>query len=104
MAAHPVPIHRVHSNICDILIHALWGACQVRFWNVFGLYISVDGADALGLALGDRGVYEHLLGLNVLLAGANGLRSASEASAKQTMSGGGCSRSVCLITVLTNTG
>ena len=71
---------------------------------MFGLYISVDGADALGLALGDRGVYEHLLGLNVLLAGANGLRSASEASAKQTMSGGGCSRSVCLITVLTNTG
>ena len=55
---------------------------------MFGLYISVDGADALGLALGDRGVYEHLLGLNVLLAGANGLRSASEASAKQTMSGG----------------
>ena len=55
---------------------------------MFGLYISVDGADALGLALGDRGVYEHLFGLNVLLAGANGLRSASEASAKQTMSGG----------------
>ena len=59
-----------------ILIHALWGACQVRFWNVFGLYISVDGADALGLALGGgRGVYERLSGLNVLLAGANGLRS-----------------------------
>ena len=47
------------------------------------MYISVDGADALGLALGGRGVYEHLLGLNVLLAGANGLRSASEASAKR---------------------
>ena len=88
----------------DILIHALWGACQVRFWNVFGLYISVDGADALGLALGGRGDYEQLSGLNVLLAGANGLRSASEASVKQTMSGGGCSEGVCLITVLTNTG
>ena len=89
-----------NRQACLILIHALWGACQVRFWNVFGLYISVDGADALG----GRGVYEHVSGLNVLLAGANGLRSASEASAKQTMSGGGCSGSVCLITVLTNTG
>ena len=38
---------------------------------------------------GGRGVYEHLLGCEMLLAGANGLRSASEASAKQTMSGGG---------------
>ena len=43
---------------------------------------------------GGRGVYEHLFGLNVLLAGANGLRSASEASAKQTMSGGRCSGGV----------
>ena len=49
---------------------------------MFGLYISVDGADALGLALGDRGVYEHLLGLNVSLAVAKGLRSASAASAE----------------------
>ena len=72
--------------------------------DVCGLCIAVDGADALGLALGGRGVYEHLSGLNVLLAGANGLRSASEASAKQTMSGGSCSGSVCLIAVLTNTG
>ena len=71
---------------------------------MFGLYISVDGADALGLALGGRGDYEQLSGLNVLLAGANGLRSASEASAKQTISGGGCSGSVYLIAVLTNTG
>ena len=35
-----------------------------------------------------RDVYEHMLGCKMLLAGANGLRSASEASAKQTMSGG----------------
>ena len=42
------------------------------------------------MAWGGRGVYEHLLGCMVVLAGANGLRSASEASAKQTMSGGRC--------------
>ena len=41
-----------------------------------------------------RDVYEHLLGCKMLLAGANGLRSASEASAKQTMSGGRCSGGV----------
>jgi len=54
--------------------------------------------------LGDCGVYEHLSRWKVLLAGANGLRSASEASAKQTMSGGGCSGSVYLLAVLTSTG
>ena len=37
-----------------------------------------------------RDVCEHLLGCKMLLAGANGLRSASE----QTMSGGRCSGSV----------
>ena len=35
-----------------------------------------------------RDVYEHLLGCKMLLAGANALRSASEASAKQTIGGG----------------
>ena len=44
--------------------------------------------------LGGRGFYERLLGYNVLLAGANGLRSASEASVKQTMSGGRCNGGV----------
>ena len=54
----------------NILIHALWSACQVR---------------ALG-----AGVVFMNTGLSSLLfwTGANGLRSAREASAKQTMSGG----------------
>ena len=40
--------------------------------------------------MGHCGVYDCMLGCKMLLAGANGLqKSASEASVKQTMSGGG---------------
>ena len=41
-----------------------------------------------------REVYKHWLGCKMLLAGANGLRSASDARAKHTMSGGRCSGGV----------
>ena len=37
-----------HLHI-DILVHALWGACQVRSWDVCGLCIAVVCPDVLGL-------------------------------------------------------
>ena len=62
--------------------------CEARAQRALKQTMS-GGRDVSVPICSTRDVYEHLLGCKMLLAGANGLRSASEASAKQTMSGGG---------------
>ena len=77
--------------------------CEARAQRALKQTMS-GGRDVSVPICSTRDVYEHMSRWKVLLAGANGLRSANEASAKQTMSGGRCDGSVCLIAVLTNTG
>ena len=67
--------------------------CEARAQRALKQTMS-GGRDVSVHICSTRDVYEHLFGCKMLLAGANGLRSASDASAKQTMSGGRCSGSV----------
>ena len=67
--------------------------CEARAQRALKQIMS-GGRDVSVLICCTRDVYKHLLGCKMLLAVANGLRSANEASAKQSMSGGRCSGSV----------